>query len=60
MNGREGAMKTADQIEQVLKRLPEGGKTRFSGMTYEQGIEEALMWVLGEIEDDDLDYFGSD
>lgn len=51
-------MKTTEQIETVLNRLPGDGKTRFSGMTYEQGIEEALRWVLGELEEEDADYFG--
>lgn len=31
-------------------------KSKFFGMTYEQGIESALMWVLGEIEDEDFEY----
>jgi len=52
-------MKTTDEIEVVLSRLPAEG-TRFSGMTYEEGIEEALRWVLGELDDEDAPYFGTD
>ena len=48
--------KAKDQIEAVLRKLQKGEGTKFSSMTYEQGIEEALLWVLGEIEDDEFEY----
>jgi hypothetical protein len=31
-------------------------QSKFRGMTYEQGVEEALMWVLGEISDEEFTY----
>ncbi len=30
------------------------GVSRFPGMTYEQGIREALEWVIGDTDDDPL------
>jgi len=44
-------MKTSEEIEAVLLKLPPDGETKYTGMTYEAGIEEALQWVLGEIDD---------
>ncbi len=48
-------MKSKKEIEQVLKYLPPEG-SRYYSMTYEQGIDEALRWVLEEIEDADFEY----
>lgn len=50
-------MKTAEQIEKALRRVIAGG-TQYPGMSYEEGIEEALRWVLGEVEDDEFVYGG--
>lgn len=45
-------MKTYDEIEEALKCLPCSAEpTKFSGMSYESGWEEALLWVL-EIENE--------
>jgi hypothetical protein len=49
-------MKTEKEINEVLDRLPTIGETAYSGMTYEQGIEEVLLWVLGEISEGDFSY----
>jgi hypothetical protein len=46
-------MKTQQQIEDALGKV-ESSQTRFPGMSYEQGIEEALSWVLGEIPDNEF------
>jgi uncharacterized phage-like protein YoqJ len=48
-------MKTIEEIEQVLLNLPQEG-TKFSAMTYERGIEEALAWVIEEISDEEFEY----
>jgi hypothetical protein len=50
------AFKSRDEIERVLMSLPGGGDTKYPGMNYEQGIEEALMWVLGDIGGDEFSY----
>ena len=47
-------MKTRNEIVKVFDRLPD--ETRFPAMTYEQGIDEALLWVLEEIEDEEFAY----
>lgn len=48
-------MKTDEQIERALRNVCTEG-TQYAGMTYEEGIEEALRWVLGEI--DEFEYEG--
>lgn len=50
------AFKHQDDIEAVLSRLNTAGPSRFPGMSYEQGIEEALLWVRCEIGDDEFSY----
>jgi hypothetical protein len=47
-------MRAADEIEEVLDRLPPAGSTKYGGMTYEEGVEEALRWVLEEISDEEF------
>ena len=49
-------MKSKAEIEKILENLPEDGTTKFCGMNYEQGIAEALQWVLEEIPDEDFEY----
>jgi hypothetical protein len=48
-------MKTQSDINSVLSKVDIEG-TKFPGMTYEDGIEEALLWVLEEIPDDEFEY----
>ena len=44
-------MKSDTEIEEALCRIKGVEGSRYPGMTYEQGIEEALCWVIGEIPD---------
>ena len=44
---------TEEKIRSALDKL-DAGASSFPGMTYEQGIEEALMWVLGDLKDDEF------
>jgi hypothetical protein len=46
-------MKDMRAIEDVLKNI-DTNLTKYPGMTYEQGVEEALLWVIGEISDDEF------
>jgi hypothetical protein len=46
--------KTAEEIESVLEKI-DTHNTKYPAMSYEQGIEFALQWVLGEIADEELD-----
>ena len=44
---------TTDEMEeQLVKALEQNAKggSRWFGMTYEQGVENALRWVMGETE----------
>lgn len=46
-------MKTKAEIERLMK-YTDFYTRNFPGMTYEQGVEDALNWVLGEIDDEDF------
>jgi len=52
-------MKTQAQIEAALERIPQEG-TAYPAMTYEQGVEEALLWVLEEIPNDEFEFADGD
>jgi len=52
-------MKTVEQIVKAFDNLQtsiEDEETRFPSMTYEEGVKEALLWVLGEIPKDEFPY----
>ena len=49
-------MKTRLEIKEILDNLPADGVSKFFGMTYEQGIEEALRWVLEEMPNEEFEY----
>lgn len=40
-------MRSQKEIEKVEKNLDTTKGSRFFSMTYEQGVENALKWVLG-------------
>lgn len=47
-------MRTQAEIDEVLNEAlesEENGRTRWPGMTYEQGVAAALYWVTGNVED---------
>lgn len=48
-------MKTEQEIKAASYRVDTSG-TKYSGMTYEEGILEALDWVLENIHDDEFEY----
>jgi len=48
-------MKTEQEIDKAIRNL-ETMKTNYFGQSYEDGIREALQWVLGEISDEDFEY----
>ena len=39
-----------DEIAKCMDAL-ESGQSRWPGMTYESGVERALMWALGHVEE---------
>lgn len=48
-------MKGRKEIISVLDKVKERGNKYF-GMTYEEGICNALEWILGDISDEDFGY----
>lgn len=50
-----GKMKTKQEIEKVIIALDTFG-SKYPGMTYEQGVDEALRWVIEEITDEDFEF----
>jgi hypothetical protein len=48
-------MKTVEEINRALDKAHKSER-KFYGMTYEAGVEEALGWVLEEIEDSEFYY----
>ena len=46
-------MKTKKEIEKVLSNFDDT-KSEYRSMTYEQGIAEALEWVIGELADEEF------
>jgi hypothetical protein len=52
-------VRTQDEIEAVKdKTYPyiEDGRSGVPGMTYEEGVEAALRWVLGDSDDDPMEH----
>jgi hypothetical protein len=47
-------MKDKSQIEKIYDLIDTYKKTKFPGMTYEEGVAEALGWVLEEIPDEEF------
>jgi hypothetical protein len=49
-------MRRDKEIQAALSNVDAVGQSRYAGMTYEQGIDEALRWVLEEISNEDFEY----
>lgn len=47
-------MKSQKDIQKVLDEIVAYDKSKYPGQTYEQGIEYALQWVVGEVSDKDF------
>lgn len=47
-------MKTVAEIEKQIDIASEDNN-KFSGMTYEQGVEAALSWVMDEVDEAPMD-----
>lgn len=46
--------RSQQEIDDLRNRVVpaiDAGETRFRGMTYEQGIDEAIRWLFGETDD---------
>lgn len=50
-------MLTKEKIEAALQKIPPmSERTKFLATTYEEGVEVALQWVLGETPDEDFEF----
>lgn len=50
-------MRTPEEIrEMYYSALPEGGavQSRWPGMSYEQGVEATVLWVLGDSDENPM------
>jgi len=47
-------MKTDNEVEEMIKSVAARDMQALRGVTYKQGIEDALRWFLGEISDNGL------
>lgn len=47
-------MKTEEEIQEMCDKAADAARepSKFRGMTYEEGVREALDWVLGNSEED--------
>jgi len=47
-----------EEIDDVLNKTSESvdqGTTRWAGMSYEQGVEAAILWVTGQTDDNPME-----
>jgi hypothetical protein len=47
-----------EEIDDVLERVTDlinEGRTKYPGMTYEQGVEAAIRWMTGDWEENPAD-----
>jgi len=49
-------MRSKQEIIEVINNLLSEKKIPLSGMTYEQGVDDALSWVLEELSDEEFYY----
>jgi hypothetical protein len=49
-------MKSKQEIENARANVNDSEASEYPGMTYEQGVAEALGWVLGDVPDDEFGY----
>lgn len=47
-------MRTKDEIEEFMSKIDVNAPSKYPGMSYESGLEEALRWVLGEADADEI------
>jgi len=53
--GHYAVQRTHEEIDKVLNTCverEESGKSPYWGMTYEQGVEQGIRWLLGETDVD--------
>lgn len=56
--GMYSTVRSDDQVNEILNTCSESeetGVSKFPSMTYEQGIEQAILWLTGQIENHPLE-----
>jgi hypothetical protein len=53
---RRKIVRTDEEINEVLNKAAESmdSGTRWRGMTYEEGVQNALLWLFGELPDNPM------
>lgn len=46
--------RTEDAIESQIVAANHGGSPKYPGMSYEDGVRDALAWVIGESDDEPM------
>lgn len=46
--------KEIDRVMNAATEQEDKGETKWAGMSYEQGVNAALSWILGENDDDPM------
>lgn len=49
-------MQNREDVEAALGRVDTYAASKYPGMSYEQGVAEALEWVLGDIPNEEFTY----
>jgi len=52
------AVRTSSEVNTVVEQaivLINRGRSRFHGMTYEEGVRNAIEWLLGDIDDNPME-----
>lgn len=55
-----GKLKSAKELDEQMNKAQDwanAGDTANSGMTYEEGVEVALRWALGEADEEPIENF---
>ena len=50
-----GDIRTDEEIQDVISKASRGQGTKWPSMTYEEGVEQALLWVTEEIDDNPME-----
>jgi hypothetical protein len=53
------SLKTEEEMEEVIDRILERSHmqtSRYTGMTYEDGVEDALRWAMGEADEAEVNW----
>lgn len=58
-NGLRPKAQIEEQLNLALEHTSEGKTTRYRSMSYEDGVQAALAWVVAESEDEPMEVEGA-